>query len=34
LNILKKRDQDDTERTIQELLGDDYSEDWKVELGE
>lgn len=29
-----KRDQDDTEKAIQELLGEDYTEDWEVELEE
>ncbi|GIN59921.1 hypothetical protein J8TS2_42400 [Lederbergia ruris] len=27
-----KRDQDNTEKDIRQLLGDDYSDDWEVEL--
>lgn len=32
--LKNRRDQDETEKIIQELLGDDYSEDLEVELDE
>lgn len=32
--LKKKRDQDDTQKDIHELLGDDYSDDWEVEFEE
>lgn len=30
--LKNRREQDDSERSIRELLGDDYSEEWDVEL--